>query len=275
MVGSPLFAQMKTGSGMQTYNSVFGLSDPAKAERPQVTVAEVDPLPAADKLFTDPRWQQAGVTPLSLQAPSNVIFARPPESTQVRVLWDKEFLLMRFDCQDQSIVHLPGSDAAKAERDLPYFKADAVEVFLDPVGDSRTYMEFQFTPNNGVFDAIYFCAATPRSQPNFMLDNDLANDLFCIKEWNLAGLQTTAQVWPEAEGRGWSVIAAFPAKEILQRLGKTQFAAGMAMKINFVRFNYYSDGRTQREITNWAPVFAGCAHISPAGMGTLILGPHS
>ncbi len=176
----------------------------SEAARPVDTVTATGPL-TDGSLFSDSRWGEG--TPVSLQAPSNVTFSKPPEKTQVRVLWNPDFLLVRFDCEDRSIVRLPGSE--KGQRDLPYFKADAVEVFLDPVGDGRTYMEFQFTPFNGVFDAIYFITATPHSQPNFMLDNDLAHDIFILPEWNLPGLKTEARIWPASKGSGWSVIAAF------------------------------------------------------------------
>ena len=247
-----------------------GLRGQTASERPEAKAVQIDALPAWDNVFADPIWQKA--LAFSLVAPSNVTFATPPEKTEVRVLWSKDFLLVRFDCQDQSIVRLPGADAAKATRDLLYFKADAVEAFLDPVGDGRMYMEFEFSPDNGVFDAAYFITTTPRSKPNFLLEDDVATrDLFVLPEWNLAGLQTAARIWPETEGRGWSFIAAFPAKEILHRLGKTAFAPGMQMKLNFVRFNYSSDTRHPLEITNWAPVLGGCAHVSPTGMGTLVL----
>ena len=249
-----------------------GLRAETVPERPQVKALPIDALPAWDNMFSDSIWQKAAVTAVSLQAPSNVTFPTPPEKTEVRLLWCKDYLLVRFDCHDQSIVRLPGADAAKGMRDLFYFKADAVEAFLDPVGDGRMYMEFEFSPDNGIFDSIYFCTTTPRSNANFVLEGDVAQrDLFTIKEWNLNGLQTAARIWPETEGQGWSFIAAFPAKEILHRLGKTEFAPGMEMKLNFVRFNYFSDARHPVEITNWAPVLAGCAHVSPAGMGTLIL----
>lgn len=238
--------------------------------RPEVKAAKIQSIPAWEDIFTDPRWQQAD--PVSLCAPSNVTFSHPPEGTQVRLLWCKDYLLMRFDCDDQSIVHLPGDEASRGQRDLPYYKADSVEVFLDPVGDSRMWMEFQFNPNNGVFDAIYFCTATPRSRPDFFLTGEVANhQLFFIPEWNLDGLLTAARVRPDA--KGWSAIAAFPAKEILKRWGKTEFAAEMKMKVNFVRFNYFSDGQHPVEITNWAPVLGGCAHMSPKGMGTIVLEP--
>jgi hypothetical protein len=241
--------------------------------RPMAQATQIDELPAWKTIFSDPIWQKPNVKAFALQAPSNVVFKNPPEKTQVRTLWSKDCLLIRFDCNDQSIVYLPGSDATAAPRDLPYFKADAVEVFLDPVGDGRMYMEVELSPNNGVFDAIYFCTAPPRSKPDLSLENQFADrDLFSLPEWNLAGLKTTTRIWPNSEGTGWSAIAAFPASEILHRLGRKQFAPGMQMKINFVRFNYSSDVHHPLEITNWSPVLAGCAHVSPAGMGTISLG---
>jgi hypothetical protein len=253
---------------------LLGFHPLAASERPQVKATKIDGLPAWGNVFKDARWRQAGVTRLALQAPLNATFAAPPESTQVRVLWSPDFLWVRFDCHDRSIVTLPGSGAARGERDLNYYQADVVEVFLDPVGDGRMYMEFELSPNNGVFDAIYFCTTTPRHRANFLLQDEVLNrDLFIIKEWNLAGLRTAAQLWSGSNGPGWSAVAAFPAKEILQRLGQKQFAAGMKLRVNFIRFDYFSGSRGKFDFTNWAPVMEGCAHISPAGMGTIVLGP--
>jgi hypothetical protein len=248
-----------------------GLHADTPSDRPEARVTEIDAPPAWDAVMADAPWSKA--KPLTLQSPLNIKFSTPPESTQVRLLWCKDSLLVRFDCQDQSIVLLPGSEGA-TKRDLPYYQADAVEVFLDPIGDGRMYMEFQLSPNGGVFDAIYFCTTTPRSTPNFGLKDDIVNrDLFFIKEWNLPGLNTAAAVWPESKGKGWSAVAAFPAKEILHRMGKTEFAPGMKLKVNLVRFDYFANGQPPVEITNWAPVLGGCAHVSPAGMGTIVLAP--
>lgn len=242
--------------------------------RPQVRAIEIDLPPAWENIFAEALWQDAASSTQMLQAPLNATFAAPPEETRVRVLWCKEFLLVRFDVQDASIVRLPGVDAAKPLRDEPYYKADAVEVFLDPVGDFHMYMEFQFSSENGVFDAAYFCTGTPKSQPDFLLDADfIRRDTFSVKEWNLAGLRSAARIWPTTEGAGWSVVAAFPAKELLQRLGKKKFERGMELKVNFVRLNSFADGQHRAEITNWAPVMEGRMHRSPAGMGTILLEP--
>jgi hypothetical protein len=155
----------------------------AASELPSLLAVSLPSAPVWTNIFDDPLWQQA--TSQTLRAPSNVVFRTPPEETHVRVLWSKENLLVRFDCSDQSIVLLPGPEAAAGQRDLPYFKADVVEVFLDPVGDSRMYMEFQLAPNNGVFDAIYFCADTPQSGPDLMLLGSFVDrDLFTFPEWN-------------------------------------------------------------------------------------------
>jgi hypothetical protein len=238
----------------------------------RMVAAPVATVPAGSQIFDEALWQQATPAEQTLTAPSNVTFPKPPEETHVRVVWNKDYLLVRFDCSDQSIVLLPGPEAATQQRDLPYFKADAVEVFLDPVGDSRMYMEFELAPNNGVFDAIYLFPDTPQSGPDLMLLGPfVARNLYTFPEWNLRGLQTAARLWPD--GKGWSGFMAFPAKEILKRLGKKTFEAGMKLKVNFVRFDYFAGNRQPLEITNWSRVLGGCAHVSPAGMGTIVLGP--
>ncbi len=244
----------------------------AASELPTVTAAFDSSASAPENVFDDALWRQATPAAQTLRAPSNVTFSKAPEETHVRVLWSKESLLIRFDCSDRSIVNLSGQAAAARQRDLPYFKADAVEVFLDPVGDGRMYMEFQVAPTNGVFDAIYLCTDTPQSGPDLMLLYSFVDrNLFTFPEWNLQDLQTATRIWPN--GEGWSAVMAFPAKGVLKRLGKTAFAAGMKLKVNFVRFDYFADNRQPLEITNWSPVLGGCAHVSPAGMGTIVLVP--
>jgi hypothetical protein len=134
------------------------------------------------------------------------------------------------------------------------------------------YMEFQLAPNNGVFDAIYLLSDTPQSGPDLMLLGSFVDrNLYTFPEWNLQGLQTASRIW--SDGKGWSGVMGFPAKEILKRLGKKELVASMKLKVNFVRFNYFADHRQPLEITNWSPVLGGCAHVSPAGMGTIVLGP--
>jgi hypothetical protein len=240
--------------------------------RPQVNVTEIDTMPNWEHVVTDPCWNAGNVESLTLESPLNVKFTSPPESARLRLLWNKDFLLVRFDCHDQSIVFLPSSYGPAGQRDLPYFKADAVEAFIDPVGDGRMYMEFQFSPNGGLFDAIYLYTAAPETGKDFLLEGNFVNrNLFFIPEWNLEGLRTTSLIWSASEGKGWTVVAALPAKEILKRWGKTRFEAGMKLKANFVRFDYPSGAGHPPDITNWAPVLAGCAHVSPTGMGTLML----
>lgn len=256
---------MKSILCLALLTTLFG--QPASA-RPSVQATEIQPLIPGDSLFSFALWRRPGVQRLTLQPASNEPLKTPPTFTQVRVLWTPDDLLVRFDCVDHSIVLLPGGGPAPAQRDLPYYKADVAEVFLDPVGDSRMWMEFEISPNNGIFDSIYFLTADPQSQDNGLLSNEiLARQFFTLKEWNLDGLRSETRIWPRG---GWSAILDIPARSILQRLGKTQFAPGLDMRVNFVRFDYFPDNRPA-VFTCWNPTLLGCAHISPSLMGDVVL----
>ena len=41
------------------------------------------------------------------------------------------------------------------QRDDTLWKSDVVEVYLDPGGDTKDYVELQFNPKNAIFDAIF------------------------------------------------------------------------------------------------------------------------
>ena len=69
-------------------------------------------------------------------------------------------LYVRFVCQDDDIL------TTLSGRDAEYDQEDVVEVFPDPVGDEKEYIELQVSPNNGVGDVIYLCTGKPAYDAN-------------------------------------------------------------------------------------------------------------
>lgn len=68
-------------------------------------------------------------------------------STSVQAAWDREFLYVRFQCEDYDIL------ASMQDRDDPLYEEEVVEVFLAPK-KSDEYYEFNLSPKNVVFDSF-------------------------------------------------------------------------------------------------------------------------
>lgn len=228
------------------------------AERPSLEI------PQTPNAFPDKEAWDSAATIKDLIAPLGVGLRPETQHTSVQLLWNADFLFVKFHCQDGHITPLSQEPSG---RDAPYHRADCVEIFLDPVGDAKAFMEIQVGPDNGLFDAMHLCTGTVQSQHDFLLTQEtIDREMWFSTEWNLDGLKAIASV----ESEGWNVVIALPAKSTLRRLGKTHFESGMRLRANFVRLDYASAG-SKAIITNWAPVVEGRVHRSPTGMGFVIL----
>jgi len=69
--------------------------------------------------------------------------------TDVRVLWDEEAIYFGLSMHDTDIT------ATATERDDELWHEDSVEIFLDPLGDGRDYVQIIVNPLATVFDAVF------------------------------------------------------------------------------------------------------------------------
>ncbi|MGE3843603.1 MAG: carbohydrate-binding family 9-like protein [Vicinamibacterales bacterium] len=117
--------------------------------------------------------------------------------THFRALAAAAGLVARFDCVDDSPWHTMTS------RDDHLWEEEVVEIFLDPAGRGRDYLELEISPANAVCDLIV-------GSPWPELQGDL--------EWDLPGLRTQVKPWiaPEAGPAGWTVVALLPWDGILE-----------------------------------------------------------
>ena len=183
--------------------------------------------------------------------------------TQIRALWDEDFLYFRFECKDSEIY----APFGKSDRDQSLYQGDCVEIFLDVVGDGKQVFEFQFSPKNQVFDQNITLTTEPRADENFkLLPEVLKRDFWLDASWNAATLKSAAS----QNKSGWIVDVALPAKAILKRLGEEKFAP-QTLRANLLRYDYGLGAKRELLPMNWAPVLDGCPHISPGAMGFLKL----
>lgn len=234
------------------------------AERPSLQVPAASAPPAIDGSLDDPVWAAAavvdGLSP-ARGAKRPAIFDRL--GTEIRLLWDADALYVSFRCQDDE----PWA-AGTIEHDGNVYMDDVVEVFLDPQGDGRQWMEFQVNPLNTTLDLMSLNVGDGAAQPNGRLVSTA--DLFSFRAWEATGLRTATGRIPG----GWSAELAIPAAALTKRSGGGPLTA-RTMRGNLMRYDHPPKGDGGRELVhmNWAPVAHGCPHISPAAMGELVLLP--
>jgi len=238
---------------------------------PEVSAPYTREKPSLSAAWGEHAWGQAGViaklTPSTGSDPSLT-----PQPTEVRLLWDEANLYIRFVCEGKEIA------ATLSGRDTEYHREEAVEVFLDPAGDGRAYIELQVSPNNGVRDVLYLCTAEPRYDENGrFLPEILKRDCWAFDSWNLEGLQTATGRFSEGGKEGWIAEIAIPAT-ILRRLGESRFKP-MQLRANFIRLEHplRPAGATGEPVqrgflsSNWSPILQGNPHRSPGANGIVHL----
>ncbi len=229
-----------------------------------------------DARLDDPAWEVSAVIDSLALAVGEDGRGQSPLPTQVRLLWDAEFLYVRFIAHDAEL-YLP-----EQGRDAALDKGDVAEVFIDAVGDGRQVYELQVNPAGDLFDQLITVTAVGELESNEvgMLDGPIIErDFWPVPGWDMAGLRHAAQSRVELAGQvGWMVDFTIPADAILRRLGQETLTAGTRVGAHLLRYKWAqapvgSDAPRRLVAMSWAPVVYGCPHISPAAMGTLRLAP--
>jgi alpha-galactosidase len=126
--------------------------------------------------------------------------------TEVRLLWTREALYLKFLAHYRSITVFPDSEPNGRRNQL--WERDVVEVFLQPVGaDARRYKEFEVSPNG------------------FWIDLDIAPG---EKRDLKSGLRRRVSV--DEESKTWKAELALPMKSLT-----AGFEPSAAWRVNFFR----------------------------------------
>jgi hypothetical protein len=142
--------------------------------------------------------------------------------TEARLTWDQENLYFGFECEDEDIF------SSYTRRDQPLYLQEAVEVFLDPDGDRRDYMEFEVSPAGVLFDAS-FTARREGLKLNFNPDIQVS-----VK---IDGTLNTRN----DQDRGWVVEMAIPFSQMTGR-GRRPPAPGDQWLMNMYRLDKSGQG---------------------------------
>jgi Carbohydrate family 9 binding domain-like len=241
---------------------------PNDAPRPFITVPRTELRPAITAQLNDPAWIHAAKLPeLTPSLGARAIPSPLPETTFM-LLWDPDYLYVRFICKDRNIY------APIHGHDGPLYRGDAVEVFLDPDGDAKRWVELEFSPDNDVREGLFLCPSPTKIDSSLCLTKSaIAHDLKQILSWDLPGLRSRAVRFSAPGEENWIVDAAIPAKGIFRKTAQNRFRP-MILKGELMRYKWMTVGPGRpRELLplNWSPVSFGNPHHSPAAYGRIIL----
>jgi len=114
-----------------------------------------------------------------------IAWGEAPYATRFAALWNDEGLWLRFGVDDVAPWH------RYENRDDPLWEEEVVEIFIDPDGDGRDYVEIEISPANVVTDLLM-----ARGEP------DKQGDL----GWDFSGLRTAVST----DDAGWTALAWLP-----------------------------------------------------------------
>jgi hypothetical protein len=250
---------------------VVTMTGAVAAALPSITVPETKLAPLLTAQPDDPAWNAAKPVLLdqaSLGTPAALV-PNPPPKTEVRLLWDVNNLYVRFTCAEETAPYFPPPDSPDAHH---IYAGDAAEFFLDPVGDSRQWFEFQFNARNDRFAQITVCTAEPKSDASLRLLPDfIAHDVWAYPMPNPEQVRSAASWLPGA--KTWIVDAAFPAAMLLKRTGLKKFVP-MQLRGNLIRYQWIEPAPgAKRELLslNWSPIPRYVPHRCPAAFGFIKL----
>lgn len=218
---------------------------PAADRRPRRYSAYRAPGPIiVDGRLDDPGWQ--GIARLTdfvvPQDGAALSAARRPDA---RITFDDEFLYVAFYNPD------PDIRSEYEGRDSELWKADVVEIYLDPGSDGRDYLELQVAPTGEIFDARFSSWRDPpweEAAPAFTIDMN-------------AKVSIDGTLNDDGRDRSWTVEVAIPFAQI-PGAGKVP-DNGTSWSVNLYRLD-------QRFHAAWAPVGSDYHKLSDFGRVTFV-----
>lgn len=220
-------------------------ASPSSAKAPLYEVQRAGSAPTIDGQLNEEAWEKVSKAALGGTRGGR----GPGGETWVKVLYDDTHLYLALFAQDND------AWGSLKERDADTWTEEVVEIFIDPNGDAKDYIELQITPNNVVFDAR-FPVKLGRGE------GSREEQINGARAWN-SNLQSAVYVDGTvndlaAVDKSWSVEVKIPFADLPGGAPK----AGAAWKANFYRFDAPRDsaGKVKRQIAwAWTPP-AGSFH---------------
>jgi hypothetical protein len=201
-----------------------------------------------DGILNEPQWKGLDTLRLTLNnAPAG---GKPTVETKVLVAWSQTRLYVAFISDAKNV------KGTITQHDGALYDQDVVEMFIDPDGDGKNYMELEW---NGLNTSLDYFFTAPRQGDN--------------TAWTAEGMQNAVKVRGTANNASdtdtgivaeislpWSIFKQWSK-------GSMPPKAGDSLALNFYRINYPSPNAA--ELIAWSPTGAADFH-KPDKFGALI-----
>jgi hypothetical protein len=200
-------------------------------------VATTAPV-AIDGKLDDPAWSAADWTSDFVGVTRGDCAAL---RTRAKLLWDDRCLYVAAEMEQ------PDVQATMRQRDMPLFKEDAFELFLDPNDDGRDYLELEISALGTIFDLI--------------MDKPYRDGGQADAAFNVESLKSAVHIDgtlndPADRDRGWTVEIAI-AWESLKKIVPAAPKPGARWRMELGR----SPGRPGGRFVTWAKHGQGDMHM--------------
>jgi hypothetical protein len=170
---------------------------PGEVPIPQYVCLRAATPIVADGTLNEPAWRDAPLTGPFLTWDGK----EAGNPVECRALWDDTALYFAFRCPDNNVV------AVYRERDQNLWEHDVVEMFIDPEGELRMYVEIIVNPLNVVFDAYQITNATRDAPEISFVDWDAKRMKTAVQ---VVGKVKTPEIEPAEPDREWIAEIAIP-----------------------------------------------------------------
>ena len=178
---------------------------------------------------------------------------KAPLATAARMLWDDTNLYVAFECEDPDIF------GRTADRDSELWEEEVVEVYIDPDGDGKDYLEFEVNPRNAVID-LKIPSADQVEGDNYKR----------FRRWDAKGWKTAVHVEGTLDNRTdadrrWTVEMAIPFSALGTRTPKL----GATWRVQLYRIDRSKPLADRPMFAAWS---ATRAFHDPTRFGVLLFG---
>lgn len=154
--------------------------------------------------------------------------------TRCKMLWDDEFLYLYAQLEE------PGIWASIKDHDASVFQDNAFEMFIDPIGDTHNYFEFQINAYSTVWDLF--------------MPKPYRNGGRSLSSWDIKGLKKAIYLdgtlnQPGDKDRSWNIELAVPFNSLkMSRKGTPDEGTIWRMNFSHVQWDVdVKDGKYVRK----------------------------
>jgi len=196
-----------------------------------------------DGVFDEPSWRAAKSTG-SFRANDGSDSA--VSRVEAKMLWDDSNLYFAFECDDTDIV------GTMKKRDEHLWQEEVVEIFIDPDGDQKNYIELEVNPLGAFLDLFVLTPVVPIPYESYNIP----------AHWAVK-VDGTVQNSSDRD-RGWSVELALPLKEAVTAPNLPP-KNGDKWRLNLYRI----ERKPKEQLIAWSPTLKPSFH-TPARFGEVI-----